>query len=905
VLRSPRPTAPILRRAALAVCLALALPGLAAAGTTGKLAGRVLDEKKLPLTSANVALVGAQLGAATDADGRYGILNIPPGRYDVKIALLGYRAVLTQGVMISSDHTTTLDVTLAESPVELQQVVVTAKRPIIDVSQTSNVATVSREAIRNLPVQELQDVVNLQAGVVDGHIRGGRTGEVQYQVDGVSVNNVFNNASTLKLDRSLLEEVQVISGTFDAEYGQAMSGVVNAVLRRGSERPTWAAEAFTGAFAYSAGRRAAPGDAYFSHGFEAFFPDRYTFHPAGIQNYQVNLSGPIGTPKTLYLVSGRRYTFDDYVYGTRVFRPTDRRGPDSLGGRYRPTGDGDRVPLGFNREWSGLAKITNRSLPGVELTYQVILNQIEARKIDYQFRFDPDGLSRQHTLSIVHGFDWTHTLDKSTYYKLSVRQNYIDYRDYVYKDLFDQRYAAAGPPTGNPDVSFGAYSQGVSFSRFVQRTNNPVVDGSYVSQVTRDQLVKAGLEFQFPYLVFGDPGHLVYTQEGGTNTLIHYVDQPPDFPGPRTYKPRMAAGYAQDEIELNDLKLRAGLRLEYFAARATLPSDLANPANAIAGAPQSTPRLASKKISVMPRIGVSYPITSKASVFFAYGHFTQMPPLGDIFSNADYSVLANVAAGGVTYGVLGNPDIRPEKTVQYQFGYRQALSDLFGVDANIFYKDIRDLLGVEFVSTYNDAEYPRLTNVDFGNVLGVTVTMNQRGLGPISSTLDYTWQVAQGNSSDPRETATRAEAGESPRPRVVPLNWDQRHTLNLTVTATRPDRYSASGILRFASGQPFTPTISANFAGGLETNSGRKPNVLLIDVRGEVNLERTENRVSIFGRVFNVLDTRFYNGFVFASTGSPYYSLYPSADGRSLVDPSRYYGPRRIELGVNFQGRAR
>ena len=140
---------------------------------------------------------------------------------------------------------------------------------------------------------------------------------------------------------------------------------------------------------------------------------------------------------------------------------------------------------------------------------------------------------------------------------------------------------------------------------------------------------------------------------------------------------------------------------------------------------------------------------------------------------------------------MGNPDIRPEQTVQYQFGYKQAVTEWLGVDLNLFYKDIRDLLGVEFISTYNDAEYARLTNVDFGNVIGFTVALEQRRRGLVSTALDYTWQLAQGNSSDPRETATRAEAGEDPRPRQVPFNWDQRHTLNLTVMLSRPDDFSA------------------------------------------------------------------------------------------------------------------
>jgi hypothetical protein len=240
--------------------------------------------------------------------------------------------------------------------------------------------------------------------------------------------------------------------------------------------------------------------------------------------------------------------------------------------------------------------------------------------------------------------------------------------------------------------------------------------------------------------------------------------------------------------------------------------------------------------------------------------------------------------------------------VQYEIGYKHAASDVLGIDLNVFYKDIRDLLGVEFVSTYNAAEYARLTNVDYGSVVGFTLSADQRRIGPLSSSLDYTWQLAQGNSSDPRETATRAEAGLDDRPRMVPFNWDQRHTLNLSLDLASPDAYSVSTVVRVASGQPYTPVLESGFGYGLEANSGRKPASLLIDLRGERSLREWRGfRTSFFGRAFNLLDTRYSNGFVFNDTGSPYYTRFP--DQTTLYDPTRFYAPRRIEIGLRFEPR--
>jgi outer membrane receptor protein involved in Fe transport len=363
--------------------------------------------------------------------------------------------------------------------------------------------------------------------------------------------------------------------------------------------------------------------------------------------------------------------------------------------------------------------------------------------------------------------------------------------------------------------------------------------------------------------------------------------------------PLIGAAFAQDLIELEDLTVRAGARFDYFDARSTLPSNLANPANAIAGAPTSVPVPTSNKYSLAPRLGVSYPVANRGALHFAYGHFNQFPPLGRIFANADFNVLTNLQADGISYGVLGNPDIKPEKSVQYEFGYKHAITDDLGFDATLFYKDIRDLIGVAFISTYNNAEYAMLTNTDFGNVTGFTLAVDHRELGPMSLALDYTWQVAQGNASDPRETATRAEAGEDPRPRLVPFDWDQRHTLNLTATLSAPGTYSASTVLRVASGQPYTPVLESAFGFGLEANSGRKPAAVVMDLRAERRFRRWPG-LGLFARVFNLFDTRYFNGPVFPTTGSPYYSRSPQADIVALRDPTRYYPPRRIELGLTW-----
>ena len=864
------------------------------AQTTGKVKGKVTDTNGEPLVGANVLIMGTNLGAATDVDGYYNIINVRTGTYSVEFRYVGYQSKIVKEVNVVPDQTTEIDAQLNEQSVETQAVTVTAQKPLVEFNQTSSVASVSKQEINNLPVQSLSEIVGLQAGVItdangDVHFRGGRNGEVQYQVDGVTVNNPYDNSSTLTLDKSVLQEVQVISGTFDAKYGQAMSGVVNAVLRSGSERFLVSGEVYSGD--------------YFTTDQERY-PNNDSFKPKQIQNYQMTLSGPVPLPNTTFFISGRRYINEGWLFGNRIFEPTDSSNFEQR--IFNPTGDNKLVALNTHKEWSGQFKIANQSFSKFQISYQLIGNYINNFGFtnpsdDFGYRLNPDGLPERKTISISHGIDFTHTISNSMFYKIDIRQNYFDYSEYKYKDVFDPGYLTAGVPIGDANFADGAIVQGVSLNRFIQKTNSGIFKGDFTWQFNRANFIEAGVEGQIYKLSFGSPGFLKETSVNGIQILLPHIGVNPEDPKVETYYPTQAASYIQDRIELGDLVVRAGLRLEYFDANAYVPTDLKNPANSIKGAPLTSLKKTTKKIAAAPRLGFSFPLTASASIYFSYGHFYQMPGLGDLYNNSNYLILKDLQAGGVTYGVMGNPDLKPQFTVQYEVGLKQALTDAIGLQLTFFYKDIRDLLGTEFVSTYTAAEYPRLTNVDFGSVDGITLSFEQRAIGPISTSIDYTLQFARGNSSDARETANRAQAGKDSRPRDIPFNWDQRHTLNATAIYYVPDNFSISTIIKYGSGERFTPQIGpASFTADLQTNAGSKPSYIVVDLRAEKFFNFDFIQLSIFARIYNLFNEDVVNGFVFAGTGSPDYSLTPSVDRSQLLNPARYNNPRRIELGISF-----
>lgn len=859
---------------------------------TGKISGKVVDENDEPLIAANVLIDGTNQGAATDLDGYYSILNVRPGTYTLHFKYIGYQTKIISNVVVNADRTTNLDVELKSEIIEGEVVNVIAKKPIIEYNQTSSVKNVSSDEIKALPVQSLTDIINLQAGSVqtsDGqfHMRGGRGGEIQFQVEGISINNPFNNQASLSLDRSIIEEVAVVSGTFDAKYGQAMSGVVNTTLRSGSDQFEFSGEIYGGDYL--------PMD-------DRLYPNNKDFLPYTIQNYQLTVSGPTYLPNTTFLLSGRRFHNNGYLYGYRRFNPTDKN--DLLNSIVYPTGDNKKIALNPYDEWSGQFKITNTSIKNVTISYVGIINDLWGKAYNFAYRLNPDGERNWTTFSINHGLDFTHTLSSAMFYKLSLRHNLYDYKDYKYESIYDSRYFDADAPKSITNYEYGAVIQGIDYTRNIQKTNFGIAKLDFTWQANQSNLIESGIEGQINDLKFGPPGQLVLQSDPNTGIvrlLPKEIDpNNPAFKKVETYHPRQFAAYLQDRIELGDLVVRLGLRYELFDPQAYIPSNLQNPANTIQDVPGSQLIKASIKHTLAPRLGFGFPLTDKSALHFSYGHFYQMPQYSALFENANYQVL-EFLTGGATYqqDYLGNPDLRPEITVQYEVGLKQALSDDLGVDLTFFYKDIRDLLGTEVIETYNFGQYARNTNVDYGNVSGFTISVVKRPTDNIGASIDYSFMYADGNSSDPNETANRALAGQDPRPRDIPFNWDQRHTLNITALYNQQDDFSVSTIIRFASGQPYTPELGVGFATEQEHNSGRKPSYVIVDLRGEKYFTFEKLHFSVFLRVFNLFNQNFINGAVFSDTGSPERSL-TLRQGEPL-DPNRFSAPRRIEFGISFR----
>ncbi|MFA6235327.1 MAG: TonB-dependent receptor, partial [Bacteroidota bacterium] len=193
-----------MKRCFFFLLLALLPSPLLLAGTSGKIAGKVIDtETGEGIPGVNIILVGTTMGAATNLDGEYTILNVPPGTYELKASAIGYSPVAVRDVRVNIDLTTRINVNMGEAVLQLnEEVVITATRPLVRKDLTASTSVVGSEEIASLPVTEVSEVLNLQAGYINGHVRGGRQGEVAYWIDGVPVTDVYDGGTVVEVNKS-------------------------------------------------------------------------------------------------------------------------------------------------------------------------------------------------------------------------------------------------------------------------------------------------------------------------------------------------------------------------------------------------------------------------------------------------------------------------------------------------------------------------------------------------------------------------------------------------------------------------------------------------------------------------------------------------------------------------------
>src|ERR1035437_2775443 len=870
------------------------------AGTTGKLTGKATDAKtneSLPFV--NITLSGTSLGAATDIDGNYVILNIPPGNYNVRAQSVGYQPVVIENVSISIDLTTRLDFSLTSSTIEFQAVVIQSRQDQVKKDVTSSQSLVTAEQINSLPVAEFDDVLRLQAGVskdADGgsHIRGGRSSEIAYWVNGISITDPYDNSRGVDIDNSSIQELQVISGTFNAEYGDAMSGVVNTVTKEGGRDYHGTINVY--------------GSDYSSN-FTDYFTNISKYNPVTNYNFQGNLSGPIPFTENMITFFGNaRYNYDDgYLYGLNKF---------DINGKPQ---DGQAVAMNWSKKWIGQANIAYQFIKDLKINTEFLYSKDDYQDYDHSFKWEPSGQPFKFARSYDGTFTINHVLAPTTFYTLKANYFFKDFKQYVFADPLDSRYLS---PDSLNTINYAFHDKGTDLHRFFRQTQSYTAKFDFSSQVFENHLIQFGAEGKSHQLQFDDYYLQPLTNASGA-AVVPFV---PSIPDPTSInrnlynaKPVEFSSYLQDKIEYKDVIINIGLRFDYFNSRGQVLVDPQDPNIYVPlrlgldslSIAQRVPyffKNATPKYQLSPRFGIAYPISANGVIQFSDGHFLEIPPFQYLFNGGAYKV---PETGSVTTA-FGNPDLQPQKTIMYEIGFRQQFMDEFVIDATGFYRDVRDWITAGgIISTSTGVTYSVYTNKDYENVRGITINLSKRFSNHYSIDFNYTYQVVEGSNSNPDDAYNAFINNQSPVLFLSPLSWDQRHNLNLNILVG--DKvWNVSLLFKYGTGLPYTPSITQatsdrGLSTGFNPNSLSRPPQFDVDLYANKTFDLVGIHLTAYLKVFNLFDARNVVN-VFTDSGAPDYTTQviaedparPNTVAQYLKDPTRYAAPRLVQTGIEF-----
>lgn len=843
----------------LIILLALAMPILVFGQSSGKIIGSVSDkETGEPLPGVNVILQNTFLGATTDVDGYFVILNVPVGTFNLEASYVGYTKMVVENVRVSANVTTEQNIELQPTTLELgEAVVVTAERPLVEKHVTQSVSKVTSEEIEAIPVRGVQNIIALQASVVvqDGnvHIRGGRSEEVGYYIDGANTVNPMNRLNNVHVIQEAVEEIQVLTGGYTAEYGDANAGIVRSELKTGGSKYHFTLDGQTDKFA-DRGEKALGTYSYREHIVSA------------------TASGPIMDNLRFFVayenqdIGDTRKRFSkgfDFSYGdggnlnaplvdTNPSNPrnnteSDLYDPDTLSAISYPDGF---TPNNWYRRHSinstllydlGMFKIRLSGLYTYSKDFQISTPMLNIFNTREQPR-------KNNTLLI--GAKFTHVLSPTTYYDLKFNyhldntervddwfgNDWRAWRDSArIEDEFGVHYRKRYDPDYNYLVNgFSFRRDGTLLFNYAKSTLN-YVGGSldFVSQFTKNHEIKTGIDARYytirQYSV--NPGIMKEVEKYGSEDAVPEAvaaewvgnifgydnwgnELDSGFDGAK--HPLFMSAYFQDKIEYKDLIINAGLRFDYFDSQDHKLKDPTRPKIDVEKAIVDPGEWVDKDplMYLSPRLGVSFPVSDKTVFYAQYGKFVQMPEFNDFYYNQNS--YGRQIGGGFFYLTPVGFDMEAIRTTSYEVGFRQQIGDYAAFDVSGFYKNVKGQIQADRIVPAADAvgvqSYNVITNGDFATTKGLEFKLTLRRFNRLQALFNYTYSNAEGTGSGETSFISAVDRLSQRPTRLNPLDYNQTHrgSVNLDYRFGKGDggpileQFGINAIYTFNSGHPFT-----------------------------------------------------------------------------------------------------
>ncbi|MCR4439361.1 MAG: TonB-dependent receptor [bacterium] len=828
-------------------CLLLAaqfvLPGASLlAGTTGTLTGTVVDKTtKEPLAGVNVVLVSTRYGAATNSEGRFFVYHLPAGTYTVRVSMIGYVPCEVRDVRIIMDLKTSLEVELEPQVLDLGQIVVaTAERPLIQRDVTGSTHLVAGSKLDDLPVDSFRDLLVLQPGVTaDGHIRGGRDTEVLYLVDGLPIQDAMMGGQSSDLPNASVVELTVQTGGFNAEYGNAMSGIVNVVTKSGSDR------------------------------FEAWLralDDRLGVEESNhLREYEVLASGPLKRERATYFVSSNLRLSD-----TRWWQ--------------------DMVPVfgsPIEKNLNLVAKVKADLTRDLRTVYQVLYSDWDWHDYEYRWRYNLAGLPPRWKQSYRLSATLTHTPRKWLFCTVNLGRYFVHHR-------MGQGDKSQVDPSQAFQYELPWYYFIISGRRLwwqEARQTTYVAKADLTAQLGEIHQVKCGGELQY-FDLYND---LVKYEPQKTFWGRPLIDRPLlNFSSTYRYQPWQAALYAQDKIDNGIFVANVGVRYDVLNPRAERPVVEWIPVTQEEFRQEvKTWVPASIKHQLSPRVGLAFPVGSSGFFFVNFGYFFQVPLFDYMYTGLHFDLKKGIRL------LYGNPDLKPERTKAYEFSYKHSLRQDVLLSLTYFQKEMSGLVDTKtFLATDSKAEddgFTQYVNLPAARSSGLEVVVEKRYSAYCSGKVSYTYMLARGYSGNAQQGLNYFMWGFEVPNQEYYLSWDQRHTLVVEGFVGKLRRWGVNVVWRWNSPRPYTyyPSrtgILPDLTTKLIPNNRRMSEVSCLDVKfsTELRLARWAT-LGCYLDVRNILDRA--NILWVASDGKP---------GGELGDCSAWDVGRRVNLGVRL-----
>ncbi len=832
--------------------LMLIMAAVVMAGTTGKLAGRITDSQTgEALVGANVIIKSAvpNVGATTDLEGYYHIINLPPGNYDVSISYIGYSTV-EKKISIKVDQTTSLDVQLGAQDIVTNEVVISGERTVVQRDKSSTVQVTSAEELKAMPVSNITDVLQLQTGVVNTgtlHIRGGRGGEVGYYIDGYRVEDPLFNSATVQINNQAIQEMELLSGTFNAEYGNSLSGVVNIVTKENNKK-------LKGNLTYK----------------RTNFEIEEASTNLNERYFEGTLSGPFWKDSPIdFLLSGKKVDTDSYYFSGNSKQTNTG---------YESIEFSKNKPFGFNDLLTLVGKVSWKPFGTGIVTLLDNYSKRKSKSYDHIMRFIPDSTYLRETESNLLGLNFRHAVNNDFFYDIR-----LSYYQYSYL-----RTVNGFKPEQYTFPSYSTFSNSLFYRNMAstvyedQTTKSYSFKGDATWQIDRFNLVKSGFELKS----YGLKYYYIANPKNPKDQTVNIYDK----------KPLEGGAYIQDKIEFETIILNLGLRYDFFNASTSYPKDPFNPATLVD---------TEVKSSFSPRIGIAYPVRENMVFHFAYGQFFQRPEYQTLYNNLE-RVFSN---RGTT--LFGSPTLEPQKTSSYELGLTTSFGIGTSGQLTFFSKKIENLIGVAW--NYLTHAYAYYVNEDFASVKGFEASVKTRLHNfSFTANYTFSVAKGSSSSQQERYSNVYNIVGVQSL-RFLPLDFDQMHTANMQLALDFAEgegpfgfmpnvfeNFSMNVIGQYGSGLPYTfnPARAIYVA---EQNNKRLPETLTFDLYARKNFAIGPVMLGLFVDVRNLLD-RANVASVYSATGSPIFTgdQTNKATPDYMQDPTNFFSPRTIYIGIDI-----